>query len=80
MTNAERILDTVASIIRSDPHVIFSLDEVCHQVGISRADWDASASPIYQAMREDQPGGGYSSDCVDATRMSCAKLSVARIR
>jgi len=57
ITHAERILAAVAAVAERRKNAVFTRDEVRRQAGISRKEWDASYSPVFQAMRTDQPGG-----------------------
>lgn len=55
MTHALQILQAVASLTRAD--AVFTREEIRQTLHIERDLWHASYSPIFQAMRADQPGG-----------------------
>ena len=57
MTIAEEILKAVADYVGNDLTREFSRQDIRLQAGITKQDWDASYSPVFQAMRADQPGG-----------------------
>ena len=57
MTHAEQILRAVASLVGNSGNAVFTREEVRYQAGVSTEDWNASYSPIFQGMRQDQPGG-----------------------
>jgi len=56
MTIAEQILKAVSKLVGSDETTVFSREEIRRQADVSRKDWNASYSPIFQGMREDQAG------------------------
>jgi len=57
MTNAETILEAVRRIVTLNEQREFTRDQIRRKAEVSREKWVASYSPIFQGMREDQPGG-----------------------
>ena len=57
MTLAERIVSAVREFVGSNLNAEFTREEVRRHAGVEREEWVASWSPIFQGMREDQPGG-----------------------
>jgi NH3-dependent NAD+ synthetase len=57
MTHAERILMAVETLSGRDGSLVFSQDEIRHQAGLDRTEWNRGYSAIFQAMRADHPGG-----------------------
>lgn len=57
MTHAEKILDAVSRIVSLDKQAEFSREQIRGKADVTREEWNASYSPIFQGMREDQPGG-----------------------
>ena len=57
MIQAESIFRAVAVLVGQDGCVIFTREEVRHNAGVTREDWNASYSPVFQGMRSDHPGG-----------------------
>ncbi len=57
MTHAEQILYAVSLLADGQELAAFSREEIRHQLGIPREEWNASYSPTFQAMRADHPGG-----------------------
>ncbi len=57
MTHAEEIMRAVAWLVRQEGKDTFSREEIRQRIGVSRDEWDAGYTAIFQAMREDHPGG-----------------------
>lgn len=57
ITHAQQIFAAVATLVGKRPSAAFTRDEVRRQAAVSRREWDASYSPVFQGMRVDQPGG-----------------------
>jgi tetratricopeptide (TPR) repeat protein len=57
LTGPERIAIAVARLVQEADVVTFSRDDVRRALGISRQAWMSSLTSIFQAMREDEPGG-----------------------
>jgi len=57
LSNAAKILDSIAHIFIDEGKQEFSRDDVRKQAGFSREEWMSGYTSIFQAMRIDQPGG-----------------------
>lgn len=57
MTNAMKILDAVHKLVFEDGHKEITRDDVRRKIGLSRDEWMAGFTAIFQAMRADQPVG-----------------------
>ena len=57
MTHAEQILSAVRSLVVLNKHGEFTREDIRRKTNVSREEWVASYSPIFQGMRTDQPGG-----------------------
>jgi len=57
LSNAAKILDSIAHIFIDEGRREFSRDDVRKQAGLSREEWNSGYTSIFQAMRIDQPGG-----------------------
>lgn len=57
MTHAEKILQAVRRIVALNEQGEFTRDQIRWKAEVSREEWVASYSPIFQRVREDQPGG-----------------------
>jgi hypothetical protein len=57
LTHAEQIIRAVARLVGGSGEGTFSRDEVRRQVEVSREEWESGYTAIFQAMREDEPGG-----------------------
>ncbi len=57
MTHAEHIIRAVASLVSRGGHEIITRDQIRQRLWLSREDWMASYTSIFQSMRADQPGG-----------------------
>lgn len=57
MTISEQIMQAVAVLVDKREIKVFTREEIREQIGVDRERWDASYSPTFQGMREDQPGG-----------------------
>ncbi len=47
----------VSTLGGQDQTVVFTREDIRHQIGIGRPKWKPSYSPTFQGMRSDQPGG-----------------------
>ena len=56
MTHAEMILYAVKNF-HNQGISVFSREDIRSSLGINSEDWTASFSPVFQGMRNDQPGG-----------------------
>jgi tetratricopeptide (TPR) repeat protein len=57
LTGPERIAIAVALLMQEADVITFTRDDVRRALGVSRETWMASLTSIFQAMREDEPGG-----------------------
>ena len=57
MTHAETIMQAVATLEKRDGKDVFTRKEIREQIGVSRDEWMASYTAIFQRMRTEQPGG-----------------------
>ncbi|MFQ5752800.1 MAG: hypothetical protein ACE5HI_12460 [bacterium] len=57
MTHAETIMQAVAVLVKRQGRNEFTREEIREQIGVSRDEWMASYTAIFQGMRADQPGG-----------------------
>jgi tetratricopeptide (TPR) repeat protein len=57
LTHAEKILLALNRIVFLEGRVEFSRDDVRRTLGLSVEDWMSGYTAVFQAMREDQPGG-----------------------
>ncbi len=57
MTHAETVLRAVSDLLTRKGDEEFSRNEVRIQIGIGQEEWMDHYTAIFQAMREDQPGG-----------------------
>ena len=57
MTHAETIIRAVATLVKREGKDVFTRKEIRKQIGVTRDEWLASYTAIFQGMRADQPGG-----------------------
>jgi len=57
LTNAAKILKAVAHLVLDEGKQQFTRNEIRMHLGVSRDEWEASYTSIFQSMRADQPGG-----------------------
>ena len=57
MTHAEQIMKAVAALVELEGRHVFTRDQVRKGIGVTRDRWMAGYTAIFQAMREDHPGG-----------------------
>ncbi len=56
MTHTETIMQAVATLVKRAGKDVFSREEIRDQIGVSRDEWVASYTSVFQGMRTDQPG------------------------
>jgi hypothetical protein len=57
VTHAGKIMRAVAALVEVEGRHVFTRDQVRKRIGVTRDRWMAGYTAIFQAMREDQPGG-----------------------
>ena len=56
-THAEQILRGASAVAGVDGHGDFTRKQVRERIGVSAHEWQSGYTAIFQAMRDDQPGG-----------------------